>query len=63
MSGGESTKCDVLVHWIVKAGCHPVAIAHVVELGSLSQRPSAQSQVAAGFFAFSLPKPYMYMYM
>ena len=44
----------------VEAGCHPVAIAQVVEHDSLSQRPSVQSQVAAGFSQLSknIPKPF-----
>ena len=37
---------------IVKAGCHPVAIAQVVSTDSLSQRPPVQSRVAAGFSQF-----------
>ena len=45
----------------MKAGCHPVAIAQVVEsTDSLSQRPLVQFQVAADLSQFSqnIPNPF-----
>ena len=51
---------------IVKAGCHPVAIAQVVEHLMTKVRGLVQSRVAAGFSQLSknIPKPFlMYMYI